>query len=350
MGGVGRYQDCLQSLTAAGFNLSVLLPENDANILENHQGVHIFRREKRSVGALIRLLSAFLKARRQLGPDIYIFNSTFALLALLTLRLLGDRNAAVYCAHCWAISNYSEKSAKGRIVRFVEGNLCGLADLIVNVSVGDAALAKRLNYRGRHVVVENAVPDRKKIAAPLQFKRDVLQEVHLLFVGRFDRQKGLDILLTAFDLARCNAPHLRLHLLGRPVRQGEVWDLPNGVKQYGWISAGEIDNYYASADALVVPSRWEGLPLVVPEALRNGTPVWVADKSGMAALVDPGVTGGVFDLNTSALAACLASLDRSALQNMRAAARESYERRFRIERFALELGTHLNALPSRSPQ
>jgi glycosyltransferase involved in cell wall biosynthesis len=347
-GGVGRYQEGLRALSDVGFRSVILIPDRDAGILEHTDSVRTFRRERRSVAGFLRLLGAFFAERRRLRPDLYFFNSTFTLLPLLALRLRGDRTPAIYCAHCWAISNYAEGSLKGKIVRAVEGRLCGLADLVVNVSHGDAALAKRLGYRGRHVVVENAVPDRAEPVSGTRFVRASETEIHLLFVGRFDRQKGLDVLLSAFGRARIDAPHLRLHLVGSPVRGTEIPVLPEGVTHHGWISAREIDGYYASADAVVVPSRWEGLPLIVPEALRNGTPVYVSDRSDMGALVEPGVTGGVFGLTEMALADCLSSLERSRLQAMRPAARASYEDRFAMKRFLSEMSTHLNALPGRA--
>jgi glycosyltransferase involved in cell wall biosynthesis len=94
----------------------------------------------------------------------------------------------------------------------------------------------------------------------------------------------------------------------------------------------------------VVPSRWEGLPLIIPEALRNGTPVFVANKSDMGALVTSGVTGGVFELDEIALSDCLRSLNRANLQAMRPAARESYENRYSMGRFVSEMSGHINRL------
>lgn len=337
-------------LTRSGFNLAILLPDKDTKILHPGSDLHTFRRDRRSLFALFRLVQAFLVVRRDFCPDLYFFNSTFSLLPLLVLRLVRDRTPTIYCAHCWAISNYRENSLKGRIVMAVEGRLAGLADLVVNVSNGDARLAKRWSYGSRHVVIENAVPDRAEPCVEAPFHRGSQEEVHLLFVGRFDRQKGLDILLPAFERARVQSPNLRLHLVGDVVREGAIPALPEGVVHHGWCVGSEIDAYYAAADVLVVPSRWEGLPLIVPEALRNGTPVLVADSSDMPSLVAPGVTGGVFALNETALSACLASLDRAALQAMRLAARESYDRRFAMDRFIAEMSFQINSLLGRSAQ
>lgn len=344
LGGVGRYHESLRQLKGRGIDLKILLPDTDAKILEPGKDLLMFRRDRRSMLALVWLAQAFWAARKKLHPDLYLFNSTFALLPLLLLRLAGDTTPAIYCAHCWAINNYNETSLKGRIVRAIEGHLAGLADLVVNVSHGDKKLASRLGYRGRQMVIENAVPERRLATAKEPFKRDNTEDIHLLFVGRFDRQKGLDILLPAFQHARQQNARLRLHLVGDVVRDQALPALPEGVVHHGWCAGDQIDSYYAAADVLVVPSRWEGLPLGVPEALRNGTPVLVANTSDMASLVSTGSTGGVFELDKAALAASLSALDRKTLQAMRPAARESYEQRFAMQRFLDEMSGQINGL------
>ena len=95
LGGVGRYQESLRGLTSAGNRLVILLPDRDAKILEQSDDLRTFRRDGRSVSALIRLLRAFLKQRRELRPDLYLFNSTFSLLPLLVLRGLRDQTPAI---------------------------------------------------------------------------------------------------------------------------------------------------------------------------------------------------------------------------------------------------------------
>ncbi len=282
--------------------------------------------------------------RQRLKPNIYFFHSTFTLFPLLILRVIGDKSPAVYCAHCWAASSDDKETLKKKIIRQVEGRLCGLADLIVNVSQSDAQTAQDFGYRGNHVVVENAVAEPSPDARDDIFRRRSLKAINLLFVGRFDRQKGLDILLEAFQLAQVENPALHLHLVGEPVRGGQIPSLPTAVTHHGWIAPEQIDSYYRSADALVVPSRWEGLPLVIPEAYRNGTPVLVARTSWMEHLVEEGATGYSFAPNVGELAKLLALVDRQGLDKMRPQARALYEKRFAIERFSHEMARHLRAL------
>ena len=339
-GGVGRYQESLRALGSHGFDVHVLLPDADCGILEDQRNVVTYPRDHRGLGAIYRLVRAVFAQKRRLGPDVLFFNSTFSLLPLFALRLAGDRTPAVYCAHCWAVSNYEPTSLKGRLVRFLEGRLCGLANLVVNVSEGDAQLARTFGYRGRHVVVANATPDVAEVQ-PVEMTRTGDDEVQLLFVGRFDRQKGLDILLDAFREARKLGANVRLHLVGAPVRGSDLPVIPEGVEQHGWVEPGQIDRFFKAADAVIVPSRWEGLPLTIPEALRNGTPVFVSNRSAMPDLIEDGVSGGSFDLSVEALADCLGRMERGELVEMRAGARATYEARFTMDLFSDALAGHL---------
>ncbi|MBO9448942.1 glycosyltransferase family 4 protein [Tropicibacter sp. R16_0] len=345
-GGVGRYQDALAALADHGFQSHVLLPDSDIGILTDPSRATTFSRLKRGPRATIQMLRVFLSERKRLKPDLYFFHSTFALLPLLALRLRRDKTPAVYCAHSWAANSDGPDTFKKRVIRSIEGRLCGLADMIVNVSRSDAGIARQFEYRGRHVVVENAVTEPLVNAKDDLFPRPARDTINLLFVGRFDHQKGLDILLDAFRQAQGQNPALHLHLVGEPVRGGAVPPLPPGTTHHGWVAPDQIDHYFRSADCLVVPSRWEGLPLVIPEAYRNGTPVLAARTSGMEHLIEDGQTGHSFPLDRAALVALLLSLERPALTKMGQNARLLYERRFTIDRFSREMAAHLHDLVS----
>ncbi len=336
-GGVATYLSLLAQMPASEVEQRLVLPQTHAVQLGPMATAHVYKAKGRGPMALLRMVLAQRREIARWRPDVVFFHSSFALAGLAALRLSGRRIAAIYCAHGWAVARYAPKGLKQRIVRAIEGRLGGLADAVVNVSESDLNLARAFGYRGRQIVVENAV------CAPDATARDDLfaaepAALHLLFVGRFDRQKGLDLLLAAFAQARQERPDLRLHIMGAAVRNDAGgFSLPQGATFVGWVAPARIDDWYRSADAVIVPSRWEGLPLVIPEALRNGTPVICSTNSGMAALIDEGVTGQSFPLDVNALTAVLTGLDRKTLHAMRPAARAAWAARFRPERLQAQM-------------
>ncbi|KEP68737.1 hypothetical protein DL1_09130 [Thioclava dalianensis] len=334
MGGVGVYQKTLSRMDPARFEQIFHLPAPHAEIMGGDPRVVTFPMRGRGLRAIFEQTRSLRRLLRAERPDVLFLHSSFSLLPLLALRLTGDLPRTLYCAHGWASVQY--KGLKGRLVRAAEGRLCGLADLVVNVSVNDLELARSARFCGAHVMIENGVPDRTAGPRRDLFARDD-GKLNLLFVGRFDRQKGVDILAAACARLGARRPDLKLHVIGAAVRGDDVPDLPKDVHCAGWVGGDEIDDWYASADAVVVPSRWEGLPLVIPEALRNGTPVIVSRRSGMAGLIEEGRTGLSFPLETEALAQCLEGLDRAQLRAMRPACRALYERRYSMRRMFDEI-------------
>ncbi|MCH8686354.1 glycosyltransferase [Pedomonas mirosovicensis] len=105
----------------------------------------------------------------------------------------------------------------------------------------------------------------------------------LLGIGRFVPQKGFDLLLDAFDQLR-RRRSARLLLLGegpqRPLLEEKVRQL--GLEDLVSLP-GITRNPFAAlshADLFVLPSRWEGLPATLIEALACGCPVVAADCPG----------------------------------------------------------------------
>lgn len=335
-GGVASYLNMLCDVDERDENI-ILVPDRMVKGIDPSLDIRTYPTTGRNLGAIWNMLWAARRLIREERPDIVYFQASFSLLALAGLRLLGMGRPAIYCSHGWSAWIYPERSLKGRIIRLVEGTLPGLANRVVVISEADEELAKRYRYLGRRVLIQNAVPERVADVDPGLFADDP-EAVHVLFVGRMDRQKGLDILLPAFEKARALRPDLRLHIVGSAIRaDGAELNIPEGASLSGWVDKERIDDWYASADVLVVPSRWESFGLVVAEALRNGTPVVCSNRGAPPSLIEPGVTGEVFELEEQAIVDCLISLDKTELRSRRPACRALYEARYSFPRFAAEV-------------
>jgi glycosyltransferase involved in cell wall biosynthesis len=103
-------------------------------------------------------------------------------------------------------------------------------------------------------------------------------------LGRLVHQKGFDVLLKALPAVLAERP-VRLVVAGEGELRGELEhaaaglpvSLPGALK-----GGGAVADFLRGLDLFVMPSRFEGLPNAVLEALACGTPVVATDVPGMA--------------------------------------------------------------------
>jgi glycosyltransferase involved in cell wall biosynthesis len=121
------------------------------------------------------------------------------------------------------------------------------------------------------------------------------QPPHMVTVGRLVHQKGLDLLFEA--LSGINQHPWKLTIVGAgPRRQilGEMvkkMGIAANVNFVGWKDNEELPPYYQAASIFVLPSRNEGMPNAMLEAMASGLPVVASDISGNQELVLEGQTG-----------------------------------------------------------
>jgi glycosyltransferase involved in cell wall biosynthesis len=171
------------------------------------------------------------------------------------------------------------------------------------------------------------------------------EHLNLLFVGRLDAQKGFDLLLSA--LGAVNRNDIILHVVGDAFldKRSNRKLVPTNVVFHGWKPRHEVSLMYREADALVVPSRWEGFGLVAAEALRAGCPVVAAKVGGLPELVVEKQTGYLFRPDSVAdLTRALQQLRREDLLGLRPQARSHYLAHFQASRMNQQLCTLYDSL------
>jgi glycosyltransferase involved in cell wall biosynthesis len=163
------------------------------------------------------------------------------------------------------------------------------ADNIIAVSndvAEDLACVAKIPPHLIHVIYNPVVtPDlQKKSEVPLEhpwFKAG--EPPVILAVGRLTDQKAFDVLIRAFSLVRKNHP-ARLLILGEGENRSALESL---IRQLGLEHDAELMGfvqnpypYMAHTSLFVLPSRWEGLPTVLIEALYLGVPIIATDCPG----------------------------------------------------------------------
>jgi len=130
-------------------------------------------------------------------------------------------------------------------------------------------------------------------------QRDVVTQVRrLVWAGRLDHQKGLDLLLHALAYCRRAGAGFKLLLvgegpLGQELRaQADELGLTDIVEFAGAVPADSIRGRLASADVFVLPSRYEGMSNAALEAMEAGLPV-LSTQCGGIDLVIADVAGWV---------------------------------------------------------
>lgn len=118
-------------------------------------------------------------------------------------------------------------------------------------------------------------------------------ELLVLFVGSEFKRKGLDRLIPAIGRG------MRLLVLGSGQKTKYFHNLANthGISEsvtFQGLVKKDIEDYYAAADLLVLPSRREAFGMVVLEGMASGLPVVVSREVGAAALISNGKDGFVF--------------------------------------------------------
>lgn len=333
-GGVGSYLN--QILPALPHDMRLVIPESDRLMVPDVPPGQIvaYRREGRSLASLARLARTVLGLGRRWRPDVVHLHSTFAGLVLrpmlaVTRRMWGWPDRVVYTAHGWAF-DITGSPARARMVARIERVLAGITDRIVTLSRRETDTCLAYGFPAEKLVlIYNGIADRPPAmpAAWVDARRKVL------FVGRFDRQKGLDVL---FEALRPHQGELVARCVGATVVGRSLpADVPGNVELIGWQSAAEIGALMAACDLVVMPSRWEGLPLVAVEAMRAARMIVASDVGGLPEVVADGVTGRIVPAEDPvALAAALLTDDAAAREAMGRAGRARFEAMFTSERSA----------------
>ena len=147
-------------------------------------------------------------------------------------------------------------------------------------------------------------PDLDRVTACAAFGLDANQ-ILILYVGRLDREKRIDLLLRSLAMLRDQGrTDIHLAVAGQGAAGGELRGLAHSlglekqVRFLGYVANEKLPLLYQTAHIFAMPSPEELQSLVTLEAMASGLPVLAANARALPELVKHGVNGYLFELNT----------------------------------------------------
>ena len=272
------------------------------------------------VDGFARRLSEF--ARRE-GVEYDVAYSHYWLSGLVAAQLRTRSDLAwVHTAHTLALVKNRSLAPGARAEPpervLAERRIAAGADLVIASTVDEAAdLVELYDADPRQVTVVAPGVDlatfrplpreaaRARIGVPNGIPL-------LLFVGRLERLKGVDLILQAVSLLAADYPDLRLLVVGEDSRDALESEkerlrataaelgVAERVEFRGSVAHTALPSFYSAADACLMPSYSESFGLVGLEAQACGCPVIAANVAGLVSVVRDGVTGYLVDLPEAA--------------------------------------------------
>lgn len=191
----------------------------------------------------------------------------------------------------------------------IELKLVREADLIIATSETDCEYIQYL-YDGDPEKIKVLTPgvnlDLFKPMDKIKAKNSIrasLDKKMIVFVGRIEPLKGIDVLLYALKILRGTHPELKVcvWIVGGDIsHDAEEWPpelkklseirellgIHTSVKFVGRKDPKELPKYYNAADLMVMPSHYESFGITAVEAMACGTPVITTDVTGVSRLID----------------------------------------------------------------
>lgn len=218
-------------------------------------------------------------------------------------KLLPSENAVIV-AHDWLeLGMVSNLGLKNPSVQFLHGDYDYYYELAVKNKVAIdifIPVAKNISEK-----LEGLLPEREKDISYLRFpvpaapdnKNRTPEMSNIIFIGPLCDDKGYDLLPQIASVLKKNMPAAHWHIVGAG-KSAVKWEEGIEVTFYGEITHEEIMQLLTGMNFILLPSKAEGMPVVITEAMKAGVIPLVSDiEGGIQELVINDVTGYKISLN-----------------------------------------------------
>jgi glycosyltransferase involved in cell wall biosynthesis len=242
--------------------------------------------------SLLRLAGWSLRGRgRIVHIHATVRGSTYRKsVAVLVAKAL--RRRVVLHVHSGAGDIAFFSAGRGRLSLLLFKAAFAAADVVLAVSEASAAALQSAYGLSGVQVVPNAAPT----VAPFERHQPGPGDpVEVAYLGGFANDaKGGDVMVAALQLALAREPRLRVTLAGPgepPAAATELVARSDAVTWAGWLDAGQKDELLRRGPVFAMPSRSEGLPMALLEAMAYGMAIASTSVGGIPEVLESGVEG-----------------------------------------------------------
>lgn len=218
----------------------------------------------------------------------YVFGFIFYDLLVLLFKLLLRKKVIISFHAPLFIEN---NPIHNIYVRIILRMTLRYYDKIHTINREDSNFFEKWGFKDKVIYIPNGIKMDKLLSLPIE-KKFLYDKLRFAFVGRFERQKSIDLLINI--IPKLINLKIEFYFAGKGSFEDEVAKLAedfNSVKYFGFLNFNEIDKIYSQTDILILPSRQEPFGLVIIEALASGLPVIATRTRGPKDLLEENRTG-----------------------------------------------------------
>lgn len=250
----------------------------------------------------LRFLARFVKTSRNFRPHIVHFpvaSPKPALLRDYLFAIITKRSKARLILHNHAGDFDRRYQERGRFWQAFTRNYLSQSDALICLSPYWKDFFDNLGLPLYTVVIYNPIDPRflTELERAPKIPHD---DIRVLFVGALCEPKGVPELLRSTNHLMETYPNLIARLIGHrqfPGQYEKITNLHQNLKHkeriylLGERFGADLAEEYKNADIFVLPSHWEGVPMVILEAMSAGLPVVATRVGGIPDVLQEGENG-----------------------------------------------------------
>ena len=317
---------------------------NEIDYLDTHPNLEklISVHKLKSLGRTIlptkdlRTLVETIRLLKEIKPDIvHTHTSKAGIIGRIAARIASPHSTIIHTFHGHLLYGYFSP-LKTKLIIFTEKLLSRITDVLVAVTSQIERDLKRvgIGINGRWEVIHPGVNkvDLKKTTGVDRATK------HLVWIGRFTDIKNPTLAIEIMEhLQKSDGPNVSLTMVGDGELLTSMQDLATAkqlpIEFTGWRT--DVYPFLQEADALLLTSKNEGLPIVMLEAASMGIPTFSTNVGGVSEFISDWSTGFIIDHTATQAAKYISStlLNDEVMRNVARTASKKYQNGFTMDSF-----------------